>query len=329
MSPVIQSPNPQAKVSVIIPVKNGGKRFVEVLDRVLAQQTPWPWELLIIDSGSKDGSVELARERGVWVHEIAPSAFGHGRTRNLGASLTQGPFIAFLTHDALPTDNHWLVNFVTALEGCPDAAGAFGRHVAYPEHYPPLARDMDLFFQGFLQNNPTRMTNRILYDADVGLRQFMHFFSSNNALLRRSVWEVIPLPDVHFAEDQRWAKAVIEAGYARLYVPNACVYHSHDLNIFESYRRAFDEAKSFEQSFGYRVLAKFSDVLRQWVRLCVCDWRWLGEAPLPWRVRLGWRRRMPLRVLAKLLGLYVGTHWDRLPRWLTTRSSRDEALKKS
>ncbi len=318
------------KVSVVIPVKNGGTRFVEVLDRVLAQETPWPWELLVIDSGSKDGSVEAAQARSVRVHPIAPTEFGHGRTRNLGAALTTGEFIAYLTHDALPTDARWLVNLVTALENCPDAAGAFGRHEAYPEHYPPLVRDMALFFDGFLQNNPAQITDRARYDADVGLRQFMHFFSSNNALLRRRVWEIMALPDVHFAEDQLWAKRVIEAGYARLYVPNACVFHSHDLNVADSYRRAFDEARSFKQLFGYAVLAKFSDVVRQWARLCVRDWRWIGDAPgLTWRERLGWRRRMPLRVAAKLLGLYAGTHWDQLPSWLTQRSSRDEVLQKS
>ncbi len=59
-------------------------------------------ELLVIDSGSRDGSLEIARELADEVIEIAPGEFGHGRTRNLGAERTSGELICFLTQDAIP-----------------------------------------------------------------------------------------------------------------------------------------------------------------------------------------------------------------------------------
>jgi glycosyltransferase involved in cell wall biosynthesis len=79
-------------VSVVVPVKDGARYLGELLDAVLAQD---PQEVLVIDSGSRDGSVEIARSRaGVDVLEIAPEEFGHGRTRNLGAEHTTGDVMA-------------------------------------------------------------------------------------------------------------------------------------------------------------------------------------------------------------------------------------------
>ena len=93
------------RASVLIPVKNGGSLLAEVLDAVLAQQTPWPFEVLVIDSGSSDGSVEIARSRGVDVTTIPPQEFSHGGTRNLLARRSRGEFLVFLTQDAKPASN--------------------------------------------------------------------------------------------------------------------------------------------------------------------------------------------------------------------------------
>ena len=91
-------------VSVVIPVKDAGPLFERVLDGVRSQG---PVELVVIDSGSRDRSPELARAAGAEVIEIPPEQFGHGRTRNLGAERSSGDLIAFLTQDAVPVEG-WL-----------------------------------------------------------------------------------------------------------------------------------------------------------------------------------------------------------------------------
>lgn len=69
--------------------------------------------------------------------------------------------------------------------------------------------------------------------------------------MRKSVWETIPYPDVEFAEDQLWARAVIEAGYKKAYCADAVVIHSHDYRLREQFSRAFDESRNFRKYFGY------------------------------------------------------------------------------
>ena len=318
------------KASIVIPVKNGGALLREVLRAVLSQQTAWPFEVLVIDSGSRDGSQDIVRALGIRLHEIPPEQFGHGRTRNLGAQLTTGEFIVFITQDALPVDEHWLANLVAAAELSPDTAGAFGQHMAYPEHGPVPSRELSLHFAGFgLTANTVCMEDIDRYRRDQGYRQFLHFFSNNNACIRRCVWEQIPLPDVDFAEDQLWAKAVIEAGYAKAYAPDACVFHSHKFGLVESYRRAFDESCALKRLFGYELVPDAKHLLKHSYLLSLRDWRWIAESTLPARNKILGMVKTPPANIIRLLGFYVGAQQTRLPHWLKEYSSRDKALQRS
>ena len=87
------------RVAAVVPVKDGARYLAEVLAALAREAVD---EVLVIDSGSRDGSVEIARGAGVEVLEIAPADFGHGRTRNLGAERTSAEIVAFLTQDATP-----------------------------------------------------------------------------------------------------------------------------------------------------------------------------------------------------------------------------------
>ncbi|MEW6727933.1 MAG: glycosyltransferase family 2 protein [Pseudomonadota bacterium] len=321
------TPSSPIKASVIIPVKNGGALFKHVLKSVLEQETPWPFEVLVIDSGSKDGSPEYAESLGVRVHHIAPSSFGHGRTRNLGASLSHGEFIVFLTHDAMPADRSWLHNLVSACELTPRTAGAFGRHLAYPDASPITRRELATHFAGFGQEPVTVfLEDRQRYDREEGYRQFLHFFSNNNACLRRSVWETIPFPDVDFAEDQAWAKKIIEAGYEKAYAPDACVYHSHDFGIIETLQRAFDESRALKRIFGYVLAPSLLSGLRSWAYLVRRDLAWLREDVPAGRQRLVLMLRSPFLAGARIAGQYLGGREDRFPAWMTRIISRDKTI---
>lgn len=317
------------RASVLIPVKNGGTLFGEVLDAVLAQSTPWPFEVIVVDSGSRDGSVECARQRGVRVEVIPAAEFGHGRTRNYLASLSRGDFLVFITQDARPADAHWLRHLVEGCNSAPDVAGAFGPHRAHPGARHVTERELTEHFAGFGSVlSRVQLEDRERFDREVGYRQWLHFFSNNNSCLRRSVWEKLPFPDVMFAEDQTWMLSAIKAGYAKAFVPEAAVYHSHDFGVWETLQRNFDEASSFQRDFGYDMQRSLARTLASAVLLARRDARWLRQAGVRGWSWLKHSAYMAGIELARTLGQFLGTRHQSLPVWLLRVISRDQALQR-
>lgn len=320
----------EIRASVLIPVKNGGTLLGDVLDAVLAQEAPWPFEVIVMDSGSTDDSVELARQRGVRVETIPSAEFGHGRTRNRLASMAAGDFLVYITQDAIPASTHWLLNLVQGCDIGPEVAGAFGPHRAHIHARHVTHCELAQHFSGFGEKlSVVRLEDRIRFENDPGYRQWLHFFSNNNSCLRRSVWEVLPFPDVAFAEDQTWALQAIEAGYGKAFVPDAVVYHSHDFGIWETLQRNFDESRSFQRYFGYRLQNSVLRAVRDGVYLARRDLRWLRAGGVR-----GWSLfknavYMAFIELARVSGQYLGTQHDRLPMWLLHSVSRDEKLQRA
>lgn len=314
--------------AIVIPTKNAMPNFARVLAAVTKQMAPWLFEIIVIDSGSRDGTLALARSHPeVRTIEIPPKDFGHGRTRNQAIAASSAPFVAFLTHDAEPANADWLVNLVSAVEQNERIAGAFGRHIANRDASPFTRRDLDDHFAGFLQHPliVSRDLDEQRYSQDVGWRQFLHFYSDNNSCLRRSVWEQIPYPDVEFAEDQIWADKIIAAGYAKAYAPDAVVYHSHEYRAFERLQRSFDEAKAFRDLFGYELGSSLSKALLSAMRLGARDLRFARQE--------GFLGQRPLHVMGRMVenaalvfGHVLGTRADKLPTLLARRLSRDKTL---
>lgn len=319
-------------VTVVVPVKNGMPHVERVLHALDEQELDAPFEVIVIDSGSTDPSLERAqamasrRPERFRVVEIDPSTFGHGRTRNLGAAMSSTPFVAFLTHDAMPADEHWLANLLRPLRDDERVAGVFSRHLAYAEHGPYMALELEQHFKGLAAFPVCEMTDARRYSRDEGLRKVYHFYSDNASCLRRSVWEVHPYPDIDFAEDQIWAKTIIERGWKKAFAWDSVVYHSHDYSPFELFRRSYDEARALNELFGYKYLTSRRALLRQWLKATGRDWR-TGWARSWWRVHPFAMARRPALNLAKMTGLYLGTQNPDYVRRRENLVSRDRALK--
>lgn len=269
------------KASVIIPTLNAGPILDRVLKAVTEQNTPWPYDVLVIDSGSTDGTLEtIAKYPAVKLHQIEKKDFNHGGTRNLGAELTDGEFIAFLTHDALPANEDWLYNLVSSLEMHPDAAGAYGKHLPYPEASEFTKRDLNAHFRNMALSplcvNKETNSKRFANEEDIQWRQFLHFYSDNNSCMRRDVWEKIPYRETKFGEDQVWADDIIKADYSKVYAVRSVVYHSHDFTPEENQERNMTEAAFFKHFFGYKLIGSEDELQKTLTDVNRSDREW-GE----------------------------------------------------
>ena len=294
--------------SVVIPVKNGERFLAEVLAAVAAQS---PDELLVIDSGSTDGSVELARAGGAEVLEIDPGEFGHGRTRNLGAERTTGDAICFLTQDAVPSAG-WLDAHREALEMGDRVGASYGPHLPRPETSPMIARELTDFFAAMAPDGRPQ-----LHEDGNGTP----FLSNVNACYARECWHEIRFPDVAYAEDQAFGRAMLQAGWRKVFHPGAAVAHAHDYGPADFARRYFDEYRGLHKTTGHVEPVAPRSSLREVRTLVAGDRRWMAERGWPARRRALWTGRSAAHHAGRRLFSVLGSRADRLPAGVERRLS--------
>lgn len=301
--------------TIVIPVKNGGARLREVLEMIFRQRTSYQYEVICVDSGSTDGSLEVLSEFPVRLFQIPASEFGHGKTRNYGAAQGTGKYIVFVTQDALPVDENWLQSLLEAMEMDEGIAGGFGQHLPYPDCNIFDKRDLPAHFARFgAENHIFQIEDREAYDRDIGLRLFLSFFSDNNSCLRRSVWEKYPYSDVDYAEDQIWMRKMLELGYKKVYVPGAMVYHSHDFPVREYCKRCFDDLKAhYRIHNGFKIVPDIGKAVLGFFGTIWRDSQYIRQLSPSWHFRLHWLKESAGRACGRYLIGYLASQYYEYP----------------
>ena len=254
-------------ITVVIPVRNGGKTFERLtksLTRTRERLISSDFQVIVIDSGSEDGTPERAEAAGFDVERIPPESFGHGRTRNLGVQLARGDVVCFLTDDVLPVSPDWPLRFARALSD-PHVAGVYGRQV------PRDATTMEMFFVSL--NYPDES---LRYEPQPGghhPRPGRVVFSNAFSAVRRDVALAIPIPeDADYSEDQIWARRALAAGYAIVYESSAEALHAHVYRLGGVFRRSYFVGRALrsagiDRGAGFGESARFLlSELRYFVR---------------------------------------------------------------
>ena len=236
-------------VSVAIPVRDGGPRFREVLDAVLAQRVDRALEVVVADSGSTDGTREHALERGATVVDVPPAEFSHGGTRNLLMERTAGAHVAYLTDDAVPASDSWLRELLAGFDDAPDVGLVYGPYVPRPDSSPMVRRELTEFFAALAPDGRPRV-DRGLPPGELRPGP-VTFYTDANGCIARHAWERVPYRPVTYAEDQLLALDMLRAGYAKVYRPAAAVVHSHDYPPAEYFGRFFDEFRALREVYGH------------------------------------------------------------------------------
>ncbi|MDB6025996.1 MAG: hypothetical protein JWM68_2219 [Verrucomicrobiales bacterium] len=267
-------------VSIILRSYNEGWALHETLG-ALRRQNYKNWELIVIDSGSVDGSADLIRAfKPRHFVQIQPHEYNPSRVMNHGMCLAQSEYGIFLNADATPQGDNWLRPLA---EGLLDktAAAVFGTQIPRPDCQAVFACDYARCF------GPQRES-----------RTWDHFFSMVSSGLRKDIWAQRGFLDkLQYAEDDeytRWAKS---RGYKVVYVPDSVVMHSHNYTPAQAYKRSFGDARalaaSWQENPNYfnwwrTLILGWASDFRHDMRFCARQKR-LGELFHAGRIR--WHQR--------------------------------------
>ncbi|MEJ2746125.1 MAG: glycosyltransferase family 2 protein, partial [bacterium] len=305
----------------IIPTKNVERHLEEQLQAIFSQGDVPRAEVIIIDSGSTDGTLLVLERHPVKLISIKPEDFNHGATRNIGVRESEGEYLVFLTQDATPADDSWLKNLLKPLREDPAVAGVFSRHIPRSGCSLPLARQIEEEWPQ--AGGRERIVKQVSSREELEERKPHYvYFANTSSCLRRSVWERIPFRNVDFGEDVDWAERVLLAGYTIVYEPDSAVLHSHDYTLREQLRQHYDYGRMVRSAnltpaiTARRSMKTFLVSLRD-------DLRYVRRKGLPIRRFLF---SIPFHAYC-VLGRWLGEHADSLPRWLQTSLSRQGAIK--
>ncbi len=229
------------KFSILIPTLNAGSLWPSVLESIAGQRA-MPFRKIIIDSGSTDQTVELARQYDFEVHSIDKKDFNHGRVRQQLADMSTGTeVVVFLTQDAILADNS-SIEHIVAIFNDTEIGVAYGRQLPHKN-----AVVLEAHARTF--NYPAE--SQIYSAKDRERLGFKLFFCSNSfAAYRKSALNEVggfPLDSI-MGEDAIVAAKMLMAGFKKAYVAEARVYHSHSYKASEEFKRYFDTRVFHEQN---------------------------------------------------------------------------------
>jgi rhamnosyltransferase len=259
----------------------------------LRQQEYKSWELIVIDSGSTDGSVDLIRcANPRHFIQIKPEEYNPSCVMNRGMQLASSDFGIFLNADATPQNSNWLSPLVHELQD-PQTAAVFGRQIPRPDCRAVYAHDYERCF------GPNRESAK-----------WEHFFSMVSSGIRKDIWAQRGfLPKMQYSEDDEYTRWCRSQGYRIVYCPESVVMHSHNYTAAQAYKRSFGEARALaavwngspaQTNWPRTVLLGWLNDLRRDFIYCTQTRR---TSELPHAALIRWSQRR-----ARLAGFRAG--WD-------------------
>jgi glycosyltransferase involved in cell wall biosynthesis len=220
------------ETSILIPAKNEAFNIRTCLEAVFGQLAGTEFEVILVDSGSTDGTPEIVSRYPVRLYSIAPEAFHHARTRNYLASMAKGRYLVYLNADAFPASPDWLNRLLSNFSD-PCVGAVYGRHLPKPDCNLERQVVLEVIYgEEKIVKEPSRK-------RELGFRYY--HLSTVNAAIRRDVWQATGFPEhLKVYEDVAIAKRILDGGWKIVYEPSATVYHSDNHTIGGLFKRYFD-----------------------------------------------------------------------------------------
>ncbi len=230
-----------ASVTIALLTRDAGSLLDRVLAGVAAQDTARDLELLVLDSGSTDATLEILRVHGARIIHTSPTGFDFGRSRDLAYQHAHGEIVVNLSQDAVPAHSRWLENLVAPLADSQVAISS-GASIPDPEReHPqfPWERNGWFYF--------TREMTKFRSAHGRGV-------SFSNSAVRRAVWEKLRIDPQALGEDFQFQMKVQREGLGVAFPAHAEVLHHHDYDLRGLWGRCRNEGLAMRQ-MGFKYTA--------------------------------------------------------------------------
>lgn len=232
-------------VSVVIRTLNESRHLDALLQGIAEQHYPQgKIETVVVDSGSTDGTLEIARRRNATLVHIRKEDFSFGRSLNVGCDAASGAALVFVSGHCIPASQRWIAELVEPLEK-DSIVYSYGKQIGGAE---------------------TRFSEKQIfgkYFPDTSMVPQDGFFTNNaNSALLKRIWANHPFDEeLTGLEDMHLAKRLVAEGYRCAYVSTAPVFHLHD-ETWRQVRRRFEREAIALQHIMPEVHVTFADFLR-------------------------------------------------------------------
>lgn len=279
----------RVKASVLVRSRNDAALVGRTLEGIFAQKTGWPFEVVVCDDGSGDGTREIEERFPVRFVERPAGAYMPGRTLNAMVRAAEGEIVVFNNSDAVPLGDDWLAELTRPLlaDGG-EAKIAFANQVPRADARALVRKDHE----------------RAFGDGKVQATWRFFFSLASSATWKRLLLETPFDETIRYSEDVEWAwrnsrRAVNPVAVE--YCPAARVEHSHNYTLGELAKRFRGEGAADRVIFGDRpsLARELAGAARETLR----DWAWLVRRPRSW----GEIPSAPVRRLVQRVAHWRGT----------------------
>lgn len=216
------------KASIIIRTKNEEKWLGVALEK-LSKQTEADFEVLVVDSGSTDRTLEIATKYqsklDLKIYHIKPEQFTYPFACNYGAQKASGDYLVYLSGHSVPIDSDWLKCGLSNFES-DKTAGVYGK-----VHPLPDASIWEKIYYGFGFSK----IQKIIRKARIGV------LGNTNSIIRKDLWAKHHFDErmIGGGEDTAWARYYLRKDYLIVCDSRFSVFHSHSLGLIKFIKQIY------------------------------------------------------------------------------------------
>ena len=241
------------EASIIIRTLNEARYLPQLLEAIDAQLSEFRSEVIVVDSGSTDGTIDIARSHGCRILTISKQEFSFGRSLNLGCDAARGQYLVIISGHCIPCHGSWLQRLVDPLADG-SVAYSYGRQLGGPESHWSEHRIFAKY-----------------YPDESAVPQDGFFCNNANSCLLKSAWQRYGFDELLTGlEDMHLAQRLFADGGKVGYVAEAAVFHYHHEGWPQVQRRFEREALAL-QHIRPDLTVRKRDLVRYFLRGVATD----------------------------------------------------------